>query len=625
MLADRKDWRGGAGAITSNNMPSALAARVLEDRNRLMEEGTPDAARRYALLVAVLKDRHAMAADLDAIRAGVEALYPDVLVVAGGSSSSSTNDADAYGLLRWLCCRREGSVALAEREWANATACLVWFLAHEWPHHLKRRDVNGLLPLHLAARFGSENLGLFRALVDGMPDTITDLHPDGDFPLHLAIKSGAPKSVVKLLVEAEPQVLRERNASGSLPLHVAAEFMTDDEVKVLSEAYPRALWEQDNHGRLPLHRAVNTEYEPPGRTCQPIDWNHRFNVVEFLVNRYRPALRRHDKDGFLPLHLACQNGKTAVIELLAREHPGAVRCRTKTERYVPLHILAQRQNVSFSCVVKVLDLWHGGLGVRDAKGWIPLHYAIQGALLAMVRRFVRVRPSSLHTATSDTKSLPLHLAAPSQDAELVQFLADAFPLALQARDAKGHLPLHCCVSLHKAKLDVVRILGSGFPGALLEKDHEGWLPIHHAAAGSSLDVVQFLVGERPQALLETTNDGRLPLHVAAAHNNASFDGVQVLAEADGSASSADEAVPALATVAFLANASPHALDVFDMRGMRPVHVAAVHDAPLDTIYLLARMDPAAALRLGRPEAGPNSPLGRSEAPLEDTAAGCAIL
>jgi hypothetical protein len=54
----------------------------------------------------------------------------------------------------------------------------------------------------------------------------------------------------------------------------------------------------------------------------------------------------------------------------------------------------------------------------------------------------------------------------------------------------------------------------------------------------------------------------------------------------------------VATIQHLAHAWPRALDVCDERGMRPVHVAASSNAPLDAIYALARMDPNAVHQFG---------------------------
>jgi Ankyrin repeats (3 copies) len=345
--------------------------------------------------------------------------------------------------------------------------------------------------------------------------------------------------------------------------------------------------------------------------------------LQYLASRYRPAMWKEDNDGWLPLHLACRSGTPGAVEYLSCEFPGAARRGTRTERWVPLHILAQRQ-YDFSAtaevdrVITIVDIWPRGLRERDSNGWLPLHYAVRGMPLELVRRFVRGWPTALQTATSDTKALPLHLAAnsPYRDAGLLQFLAEAFPPALRARDADGRLPLHRCVTCASSRLDEVQFVGRAFSGAFGEKDANGWLPLHHAAAHTSAGVVRYLADEWMQGLLEPTNDGRLPLHVAAQHIASRLGVILVLAHAEPRAlqiQSGDGSLPlhlaaaspsgespkeVVATIERLAHGWPQALDVCDGRGMRPVHVAASSNAPLDAIYVLARMVPHAVLHLG---------------------------
>jgi ankyrin repeat protein len=617
--------------------PRQVGLYLMNERTAT-EHSTPAGARRNALLSALQTNREAADGDVEAIRAVVNALY----VVDGD------NTYDREFLLHWLCRENRGVAP-------HVVVRLVAFLAHERPHLLHEWDRDGFLPLHRAILSGpSSNVGLIRALVEARPESALDAMNDGDLALHLAIKTRAPESVIRLLVAAGRRALWEGDINGSLPLHRAAASSTAGVVSALAEAYPRALRRRDGRGQLPLHCAAdkrNIFYLRPARP----------RVLQDLVSRYRPALGKQDAEGWLPLHVACRSGVAAEIGFLAHVGPRALRRPTRYERWVPLHVVAKRRGSSdadrhaddIAAARELVERWPRGLGSKDAYGWLPLHYAAVWAPAEVVRHFTESWPPSLRMATSGTNVLPLHLAAISRDEELVRLLAEAFPPALQTRNADGQLPLHCCVSRREPKLGAVKFLGGASPGALREQDSKGWLPLHHAAAGESEPAVLFLAEKWAGALQQRTNAGLLPLHVAAKARPSLLKIVQFLAEAqplalqvrsnDGSlplhlaAAAAAAAVTkdsfrSVAKIEYLANASPQALEVCDSRGLKPVHVAATHHAPLDAIYLLARMDPAAALRLGRPIASDrasatatlNSPVGRSETPLE-AGGGCTIL
>jgi ankyrin repeat protein len=576
--------------------------------------------RRSALWSAL--EASQISGDIEASRALIEA-DPDLL---------KERDPDGDHLLHRLCRNGGSGVRRAEEETAEATATagLASLLAHGWPQALQERDARGLLPLHLAVQRWPSNLELIRALIGARPaDAAVERTPDGDRALHLAIKRGAPMAVVRLLVAEGPRdVLRERDAHGSLPLHLAAALSTTlDAVDCITEAWPEALHEVDQEGRLPLHCAAAAGAGNGSETNdRPVRYerNECALVVQYLASRYRPALWVGDRKGWLPLHLACRHGPVVAAGFLAHVGKRALRRPTNTERWLPLHILSQREfsddpeqrAAEIAAACEIADLWPQGLRVKDANGWLPLHCSAQTAPVEVVRHFAARSPTALRAETDEAKSLPLHLAAAAcQDVEVVRCLADAFLLGLQARDATGKLPLHRCVSNIASRLDVVQFLGTAFPGACHERDANGYLPLHLAAATRSVEVVRFLLADLPRGLRERTNDGFLPLHIAA-KAGASLEMVQFLTATDPLAlqvTSNDGSLPLHLAAASeaqgedetltqvierLAGACPQALDEVDSRGMRAVHAAAIHDAPLDVIYMLARMNPTAVLRLG---------------------------
>jgi len=100
----------------------------------------------------------------------------------------------------------------------------------------------------------------------------------GDYPIHVASRTGACIQVLRFLLRQDPDSIQATNGSGQLPIHVACES---------------------------------------GATLQ---------VIKFLVDHGGAStLEKRDKSGYLPLHLFCSSRKasTEVVEYLIRMYPGS--------------------------------------------------------------------------------------------------------------------------------------------------------------------------------------------------------------------------------------------------------------------------------------------------------------
>lgn len=111
-------------------------------------------------------------------------------------------------------------------------------------------------PLHVACWHGLP-LAAIELLLDSDPEVDETLrHPDvnGNLPLHLAAFL-SPDDVLMRLLKAYPQAALVRNAKGQTPLHCACERSTiDPEVfQVLVQTAPQAVRQRDVSGRLPIH------------------------------------------------------------------------------------------------------------------------------------------------------------------------------------------------------------------------------------------------------------------------------------------------------------------------------------------------------------------------------------
>jgi ankyrin repeat protein len=170
-------------------------------------------------------------------------------------------------------------------------------------------------------------------------------------------------------------------------------------------------------------------------------------------------------------------------------------------------------------------------------------------------------------------------AATEADADLVRCLAEQDPGALRAASRDGSIPLHHALrrsSLPNHSLPAVRTFLELWPESVLAGDPNGSTAVHLAVTHPTptLEMVRLLLGEdrgRAQSLLAATDkNGSTPLHVAVARRDASKELAQYLVEQ-----------------------RPEAAGAKDGMGLTPLHVAALNNAPVDVIYLLARRFPDA--------------------------------
>jgi ankyrin repeat protein len=132
------------------------------------------------------------------------------------------------------------------------------------PASIRRKDGNGSLPLHVAARHGALVGGVVRFLADRCPQALEEKQEQGWLPLHVAVRLEASFDVVRLLVNRCPHALEEKDKEGGLPLHGAvclgASFPV---VQLLVDRCPVALRDKALNGLLPLLIALGSDASLP--------------------------------------------------------------------------------------------------------------------------------------------------------------------------------------------------------------------------------------------------------------------------------------------------------------------------------------------------------------------------
>jgi ankyrin repeat protein len=151
--------------------------------------------------------------------------------------------------------------------------------------------------------------------------------------------------------------------------------------------------------------------------------------------------------------------------------------------------------------------------------------------VSILDALVTAYPMALSHADPRGGRLPLHMAvflpfcsasSFSSRVELVKYLTDAYPPALQVQDKEGNLPLHYATMLHGS--DMIQVLLKAYPDACQVRNSRDRYPLHllcdryldddAGAAFIHQDDVQACVKACPNALQGLDRFGRTPLHLA---------------------------------------------------------------------------------------------------------------
>ena len=222
----------------------------------------------------------------------------------------------------------------------------------------------------------------------------------GDTSTHLAISFGRCKAL-EMLLEHGASVTNS-NSVGCLPMHLAAVSRNEREeadrvaaLRCLLKTHPQlvnATTESPNEDRrTTLHIAVENgqllvvkcllecgaDNEAPnasGRTdlCYAADFNQN-QALTMLLDRDANAMTA-DCNQCLPIHVACQKGSAALVEILSIRCPECVDSPTKQSdrSRTPLHLAAE--NGSVECI-KTLIACKAEVNTQTTDKRTSFHFA----------------------------------------------------------------------------------------------------------------------------------------------------------------------------------------------------------------------------------------------------------
>ena len=203
----------------------------------------------------------------------------------------------------------------------------------------------------------------------------------------------------------------------------------------------------------------------------------------------------------MPLHFACDTGKTGAAQVLYDSYPEAILTRNRNgktpidlarewaERVGTNTTLVPFLEVQLAYARRAQDITimntpdkHGWLptimNTPDKPGWLPLHHALMdNAPLGSIKLLVKGNPSAVQT-TDNHMAFPLHLACEFSSVKVVQFLVEKYDSAVDCIDKSKDSILH--YACHGGNLGVVKYLLESHAHLVASAtvNDKGELPIH---------------------------------------------------------------------------------------------------------------------------------------------------
>jgi ankyrin repeat protein len=183
----------------------------------------------------------------------------------------------------------------------------------------------------------------------------------GCTPLHHASNHGH-LAIVKALVIGGANIIAS-NYHGQLPVHNAVSLRRPEVAKyLLHELYARTR-------RLPLHKLLedltwigspNSRDYPPLRSALlqgVLGMDDVVEIVENLVGQNPELLSSRDRDGSLPLHVACRRGASfAIVQALVNLYKASVKSVTP-QGDLPLFLACEMPKTSLDTIFLLMKLY----------------------------------------------------------------------------------------------------------------------------------------------------------------------------------------------------------------------------------------------------------------------------
>lgn len=348
---------------------------------------------------------------------------------------------------------------------------------------------------------------------------------DGNFPLFAAAQNGN-YGVVECLLKQFSVEQFTLSHDGCFPIYAASERGHIEVVEILEAKNPGQVLLQDKIGHTPLHISV---------------YFKQHVVTKTLLRNYKVDRMARSIEGFIALHLACQEGnREAILELLSAQHEDQLRATTTAGLNIfHLSVAKNQEEVIKFVSTKYSEIAAELLRAKNKDGMTPLHLACFYGFANVAQVFLQQGAdintmsnqnwAAIHYASfkghvevldllishgaeidvvNDLKAMPLHLATERGHVKIIKKLLACGGIDIEARDKYQRTSLICAVIFNQYEAAKTLTSKKANVNVCYVEEGEGVTPLRLAVESYDLEMVKILInsGADPLRVIEEEND-----------------------------------------------------------------------------------------------------------------------
>ena len=404
-------------------------------------------------------------------------------------------------------------------------------------------------PLHYyLSRKSNVDLSIVKLFVELEPEVLNRSDPESKLaPIHALLHNETINNlheIVQYMVEISPKSVELVTDYNSVALHYACsnKAITVETIRLLVDAWPQATRTLINFGGHPLHMFCMF-YKGKDITVS-------MEILQMLLDANPESISHPTEEGELPIHCALSTKSSEFCRVLIDAFPESLQIGGHRRGGVLLHAASQSR---LDTTRLVYSLYPEGIGVRDEKGFLPIHRTVEWPFCsegdcptAILEYLLEQDPDGARRPViepqSDSESvgrLPLHVACLNNDClHFVKYLFNVYPDAINVRDPiTGQLPLEMAIDLHETgghipedfmqgrnaktisflRKQMMYANAANDPIAMVpaQDPDDGMMFIHRVMyQHPCLGAMKLLVQASPECVRSVTREGWLPLHHA---------------------------------------------------------------------------------------------------------------